>query len=182
MTNAEIVSYLSILIPLGTSLAGAVITFFVYKDRVDSMSKSVDKLSEEMRQIRDKVISCETSLKERAQEQFWQRQSPVSLTPSGEKLLKDSGGHDFVAFNLQELSSKVDDAKPKTAYDVQEQSQKVLQVLRDDDRFNTIKDYAFKEGMALEVIIQVMALYLRDRILAAKGLDVKDIDKDDPNC
>jgi hypothetical protein len=55
-----------------------------------------------------------------------------------------------------------------------------LEALRNDDVFNSVKDYAFREGLDLDIIIQVMAIELRDRILRKKGWNVDDIDKHDP--
>jgi hypothetical protein len=57
--------YANVFIPLAVSLITGIATFFVYREKVSRLEKDVGKLHDEVRDIRDKVIACETSLKER---------------------------------------------------------------------------------------------------------------------
>lgn len=162
------------------SVGGVIVNHFIYREKVNSLEKTMEKVSSEVKELRDKTIACETSLKEREREAYIKRKSPLALTDSGEKLLKDSGGDVFVNENFSLLNQKVEDHIPKTAYDVQELSQQVITWLKSEDVFNSIKDYAFKTGLPLEIIIEVMGIYLRDKILLEKGWNVKDIDRQTP--
>ena len=180
--------YGSIIIPAAIALVGGYITYVVsltvYKEKTNALEKNTEEIKRELKELRDKVIVCETCLKERDKldmSRFFQVKSPVSLTNEGVDLLNDSGGKVFITENFKELYQKVEESTPKTAYDVQELSKTVIKSYTEDDRFNEIKDYAFKEGMNLDTIIMVMGIELRDTVLKKKSWNVSDIDKHDPS-
>jgi len=129
----------------------------------------------EVREIRDKVIACETSLKER--EPLGKRKSPLALSERGVRFIKDSGGEKFVEDNFDELYEAVEKLEPKTAYDVQEDSKKVVESLREDERLNPLKEWLFKDGSTLEDLFFVMSICLRDKVLIKKNWNVEDIDQ-----
>ncbi len=174
---------------IAVSIAGVLLSGFVsfvvanirigeYKGKVDTHHVDISEIKKEQKEVRDKVISCETSLRER--EPLGKRKSPISLTDRGNKVLNESGGKKFIDDNLSEFSSKVEAKEPKTSYDVQEISKEVISGLQNDDRVNPLKDYLFKEGMEIDDIIFVLGIYLRDRILEQKHWKVEDIDAHDP--
>ncbi|MDR1146897.1 MAG: hypothetical protein LBK71_12300 [Verrucomicrobiales bacterium] len=124
--------------------------------------------------IRERLTACETSLKER--EPLLRKKSPVSLTDRGQEFLKNSGSAKFVDENFGELLEKINGLTPKTAYDVQENARKVIELMRDDDRLNDIKEFLFKDGSSLDDAVSVMGIYLRDKVLKQKDWNVADID------
>ena len=172
--------YADIFIPLAVSAIGALISFYVYKSKVDRLETDVKEVKIEIREIRDKVISCETSLRERAP--LKKAKSPVSLTERGDKVLGESGGRFFVETNYEELKKSVEDQNPNNPYDIQEVSHKVSMELKTDPRINTIKDYAFKEGLELDDILDIMGIYLRDKILKDRNISVEAIDGHTPKA
>ena len=144
--------------------------------RLDNLDKDNDSCKQQAREVKNKVIACETSLKER--EPLTKKKSPVSLTERGVAFLKNSGGEKFVEDNFTELLKKVEAKEPKTAYDVQETSKEVIASLQEDERLNPLKDFLYKDGSPLEDLVTVMGVCLRDKILAHKKWEVKDIDTD----
>jgi len=179
-TSDFFAQYANVIIPLAVSLITAIATFFVYKEKVSNLEKEVDKLRTEVKEIRDKAIACETSLRER--EPLARRKSPVSLTDRGTSVLQDSGAKKFINDNFEELMRKVNESNPQTSYDVQERAREIVESLSNDVRINTMKDYLFKEGMDFSDLALVMGIYLRDKILENKGWKTEDIDKYDPNA
>ena len=175
MENNAWVQYANVFIPLGVSVIAAIGTFLVYKSKVDRVEKDLKEVEIEIKGIRDKVVACETSLKER--EPLTRKKSPVTLTDRGNKILAESGGKKFVDDNYAELKKNVEDINPQTSYDIQEISHTIIERLKDDARINGIKDYLFKEGMQLSEIVDVLGIYLRDKILEERGIAVEDIDK-----
>lgn len=171
--------YADVIIPMIVSLITGIATFFVYKEKVCNLEKEVNLLRSEVKEIRDKVIACETSLKER--EPLTKRKSPVDLTERGTKVLNESGGKTFIDNNYEELKRKVEDKTPKTSYDYQEASKEIVQTLKEDERINGIKEYLFKEGMEIQDIMDVLGLYLRNLILAEKNISTDDIDTTTPH-
>lgn len=173
------VQYVNIIIPLVISVVSAIITFMVYKSKVDRLESDMKDIKEEMKQVRDKAVACEATQK--ANEPYIKRKSPLSLTDRGNKLLENSGGKRFVDENFENLNKLVDAKGSKTPYDVQESSKIVLEEMQGDDKFDSLKEYLFKEGIEIENLIVVMGIYLRDKILEGRGWSVADVDKHDPS-
>lgn len=175
---------------LVVSIAGVVISALIsfliasirigeYKGKVDRAGTDITDIRGEQKIIRDKVIACETSLKER--EPLGRRKSPVGLTDRGNKVLNDSGGKDFVDKNFEELSKKVEEKNPKTSYDIQEASKLIFDEMKDDTKINPMKEYLFKDGLEFKDLVFVLGTYLRDKILESKKWAMEDIDKYDPS-
>lgn len=167
---------------LAISVLGTLLTAFFYlgsyKEKVNHLEKESESNKKCLQEVRDKVISCETSLKERGP--LTKRESPVSLTERGAKFLTESGGKKFIDEYYIALRAKVEGRGPKTSYDIQEESRNVLKEESEDENFSPLKEYLFKEGLELSDLITVMGIYLRDRILKDKGIDLKDIDEHTP--
>lgn len=146
--------------------------------RVLHLEEDNKELKRELREVRDKAIACETSLKER--EPLTRKRSPVSLSDRGTSLLNDSHGRKFVDENFDELYNSVKTKTPKTAYDIQEYAKEIIESLRNDDRLNPAKDFLFKDGSTLDEWITVTAIYLRDKILEKEKMTQEDVDKKTP--
>jgi hypothetical protein len=102
--------------------------------------------------------------------------SPRTLTNAGKGLLEMSYGQTTVDDNLDFLVDKIINLNPKTAYDVEELSMKVLLSNTGETFFNSIKDFIYyapeeieiagsKIKIELNAVIRVMSLYLRDEYL-----------------
>lgn len=97
--------------------------------------------------------------------------SPLQPTEFGLELLKKSGMEGYVKTNRESLIKKVKEKlkerlkKDYTAYDVQEQSIKLMIELKDTNLLNTIKEFAFKNGIDIEIILRLGGLMLRDEFL-----------------
>ncbi|MEE9441513.1 MAG: hypothetical protein V3V99_02455 [candidate division Zixibacteria bacterium] len=172
--------------PIVVSIAGVVISALIallissfrigiYKNKVDNACDDLKEVKTELREVRDMAVSCTTSLKER--EPLVSRGSPIDLSDRGKIVLADSGGKKFIDENFEEFKSKLEMTHPETAYDVQEAAKLVIEGIKDDKRLNFIKDYLFREGMAIEDMIIVLGIYLRNKVLEEKGLDFNEIDK-----
>lgn len=72
----------------------------------------------------------------------------------------------------------------KTPYDMQQFC--IENVSVDPERFlseeslNRVKGYAFAKGQPLQLYLRVIGLLIRDRMLAAKGIELSEIDKTAP--
>lgn len=151
-----------------------------YINKVETLENTVGKdehcgLRKTVGEMRDKVITCETLLNNKGP--LTQKKSPVSLTDRGTFFLNASGGKKFIDDHFEELLAKVEEKSPRTAYDVQELSKEVIASLKEDDRLIPLKEFLFKDGSTLSDLIEVMGVYLRDKVLTHKNLNVQDIDK-----
>ncbi|OGH93225.1 MAG: hypothetical protein A2563_01300 [Candidatus Magasanikbacteria bacterium RIFOXYD1_FULL_40_23] len=154
-----------------------------YAQIADDLKAKVGEIEKEIKLLTTNITQCSTKIDERtlsAATALTKRKSPISLTDFGDALLKKSGSDKFVLENQSELVEKIKVTNPKSAYDVQEASKKVIKDMVDEDKFISLKDYAFKEGIELENIILVMSIFLRDVALPLLGYKPEDIDKDDP--
>jgi hypothetical protein len=100
-----------------------------------------------------------------------ERKSPLGLTEQGLMMLNDSDGKHYIDTNKGDLVHEITLLHPKTAYDVQELSKKVLEQRSNDDGFIPIKNFAYKNGADLSDIINAMRLYLRDIALSKLSID-----------
>ena len=119
----------------------------------------------------EKTIECIPNMRERLARveeskanisDYIQFKKPLSLTDKGKSVLYESDGHNFIKKNKQALLDEIKSKKPKTAYDVQTFSEEVINGKINLEGFNLIKNYAFKEGIELGIIIKIMGIYLRD--------------------
>jgi hypothetical protein len=175
---------ISIVLSAAAGFFSAVYKSGKYIQIIEDLKERVAKNEEELKNQNKLLIECSIKIEERtssASSFYTKRKSPVSLNDKGEELLKKSGADKFVLQNEQELIQKIKEQNPKTAFDVQEISKKVVESLANDERFNTFKDFVYKEGINLEPIFTVMSIYLRDIALPLLGFDYTQIDKTDPS-
>lgn len=179
MDSAVYMNIVGVLMSGLVSFIVASVYIGTYKNKVDTNCNDISEIKKEQKEIRDKVISCETSLKER--EPYTKRKSPISLTERGQELLNNSGGRGFIEGQFEKLLSEIEAKDPKTAYDIQEFSRQAIDAMSDDNLFNPLKEFLFKEGIDLADLVNVMGIDLRDRVLVRKNWKTADIDKYDPN-
>lgn len=155
-----------------------------YIQVIKDLKERINKNESEIKEQSKLLIECSTKIDERTSNlaaSYMTRKSPVALNDKGEELLKRSKADKFVLVNESELVKKIEASAPKTAYDVQEIAKKVVKSLENDERFNSFKDFAYKEGIDLEPIFTVMSIYLRDIALPLLGFDYAQIDQTDPS-
>jgi len=171
---------LSWLVPLLVSAASGLVTFYstqrLLQQRLERLEDDMKDIKSQSRELRDKVIACETILKERGP--VVQSHSPLSLTERGQAMLEDSGGRDYIEKHLKQLIAEIRKRKPKSAYDVQVEAKLVIEGRTGSEDFIPLKDYLFLEGATLEELVQVLGIELRDRALPELGFDVTELDKD----
>jgi len=184
MTTAQMVGIIISVVLGGVSgLFAALYKLGRYTQIVDDLKNEVSSLKSEFKELSKDLNTCSTKLEERTSrgaDAYTKRKSPISLNEKGEELLKRSGIDKFVLENQSDLVGKIKEKTPKTAYDVQVFSKNIVEAIYTDDKFNPFKDFAFKEGLDIEVIFTVMSLYLRDIALPLLGFSYDQLDKTDP--
>ncbi|MFY9484022.1 MAG: hypothetical protein WAP74_00150 [Patescibacteria group bacterium] len=93
--------------------------------------------------------------------------SPLQPTELGVKYIKDSGLEKILDDKKEHLFGQLENMLPPNypEYDVQEAARRLMLSLKDELFIRPVKDYAFKEGKEIEVILGVGALWLRDDFL-----------------
>ncbi len=107
--------------------------------------------------------------------------SPLRLLDKGVFVLKESGMQTWVDGNTDFLEKQCGDFCNTSAYEIQEQIFDLFDNLKlDADVDKKFKDYAYKEGMNVETIYRIGAIYFRDICLKKCHLDPADIDASKP--
>lgn len=144
--------------------------------KLDSIDSSINSLNGSFNNLvvylKGKDGSMDISL--------FRSRSPIALTELGERVLNAIGGKEFVDNNIELLIKEMDAHGIKTALDSQTFAPIIINKISNQDNFNKIKDYAFKnpyykenENTEREIripldmgtITNVMGIYLRDKYL-----------------
>lgn len=93
--------------------------------------------------------------------------SPLHVTEYGNTLLKESGFYDVLKDNHEELVAMVKERHPKTNYDIQQRSIEVVEDMleSDDEMAFCLKEYAFNNGVNLDIIAFPAGIALRDEVM-----------------
>lgn len=89
--------------------------------------------------------------------------SPISLTATGERLLRDSGLKSYIDHRRDELTARLRAHAPVDLYSVQESAFRLLAGIDLDDPFaRHLKKFAYRNGASTDLLRRVGAIYLRD--------------------
>ena len=106
--------------------------------------------------------------------------SPRKLSPIGEMIYKEIDGDTFLNENEIRLFQYIDDMKPRVALDVEMYAFSACRSLSGLPVFDRLKDYIFnradidsengKISLSIAVVCEVLAIPLRDRYMASRGI------------
>ena len=104
------------------------------------------------------------------------QQSPLALTETGEKVLEESGGKEYLENNKDRLIEEF--SETKSAFDIQEKAKDIIKQEMGKDTFEKIKEYLFQEGKSARDIELVMGLQLRNMVLKNRGIPIQQDDSE----
>ncbi|MFA6097540.1 MAG: hypothetical protein WC788_08025 [Candidatus Paceibacterota bacterium] len=103
--------------------------------------------------------------------------SPLKLTDWGESLMEKSGFSGIMSDKIKRdyLVKLVRAKDPKTNYDIQQYSMDLMSELAEvnDPVAIPLKEYSYKEGLNLEIILNSAGLVLRDEVMKELKFDDK---------
>ena len=109
--------------------------------------------------------------------------SPRKLSPIGEMIYKEIDGDTFLNENEIRLFQYIDDMKPRVALDVEMYAFSACRSLSGLPVFDRLKDYIFnradidgengKISLSIAIVCEVLAIPLRDRYMASRGIKAK---------
>lgn len=93
--------------------------------------------------------------------------SPLKLTEYGRKLIDESGFEKILTECRDDLVQQVRDTNPTTNYDIQAHAREIIEKLLegDDVRLKPLKDYAFNNGLPVDIFIPPAGIVLRDEVM-----------------
>ena len=130
-TNDFLTQYMPIIAPLIISSIAFLLTMHTNNKLNEAKLKNIegfiDESRKENKELRDKVIACEAILKERGPTVT--RQSPLSLTERGKKILNDSSGKTFIDEYLNEFIEKIKEKNSKICL---RRSRRIYECIKND--------------------------------------------------
>ena len=140
---------------LGTLIALA----YYANGRLTRLETNFDWLADA---VRDLIIKTE-NLSAKA----FEIGSPVSLTATGERLLRDSGLKSYIDHRKDELTIRLRARAPFDLYSIQESAFRLFDRIPLDDPFaRHLNKFAYRNGTSTDLLRRVAAIYLRDIALA----------------
>ena len=89
--------------------------------------------------------------------------SPISLTATGEQLLRDSGFKSYIDLRREELTTQLRAHAPFDLYTIQESAFRLLDHISFDDSFaRHLNKFAYGNGVSTDLLRRIGAIYLRD--------------------
>ena len=93
--------------------------------------------------------------------------SPISLTATGEQLLRDSGLKSYIDHRRDNLTAQLRARAPFDLYTVQESAFRLFDRISLDDPFaRHLNKFAYRNGTSTDLLRRVGAIYLRDIAVA----------------
>jgi hypothetical protein len=93
--------------------------------------------------------------------------SPISLTSTGEQLLRDSGLKSYIDRNKDDLTIRLRARAPFDLYTVQESAFRLFDRISLDESFTrNLNKFAYRNGTSTDLLRRVGAIYLRDIAVA----------------
>jgi len=136
-----------------------------YQEKVDSLKEDKDKHSKKIDTLKtdvDQLLEFKVQTQKFIDNKLFQSNSPLTLTPLGEKLVKESGFKVIFGNVKDDLLNKLEKQNPKTKYDTQEKSRALLDGLLEYEAFKPIKTYAFNTGQDYAQILRAGSILLRN--------------------
>lgn len=174
---------------LGFKAGGGVFFWKSSKANIDSLQSDMQSVKADVGSIsRDMAV-----LKERVKWIFTivspdsavKSSSPAHLTKSGNDIVAALGAESVVRQNLDKLRQLVDEKNPQNAYDLQQACLVITENLVDlnilsAEQLEIAKEKSFAYGIPLDNALLVVAVLLRDILIAEKGWTLDDVDKHTP--
>lgn len=150
-----------------------------------TVSGRLARVETDMKWLRDSFRDLRADLKverDNEQAQVFATQSPAMLTDKGKKLLEESGLKNYIDENKENFMDACSEKTDATAYEVQEHIFDLFgEHVFPEDLDRQLKEKAYEEGIGVELIRRIGAIYLRDLCLEEFGKELQDIDKTNPN-
>jgi len=112
-----------------------------------------------------RIIRLENIWDEKLKNVMTQKNSPLTLTPYAEKVLKEIRFDMIFPKIKNDLAKELEGNNLRTAYDVQEMARFIVRQKRDDVIFDELKTEVYKTGNNFDEVIAAIYIPLRDYYL-----------------
>lgn len=93
--------------------------------------------------------------------------SPITLTPAGIRLLEQSGLKSYIEHQREDLVGQLQVSAPFDLYKVQDSAFRLFaRISLDEPFFHRLNKFAFNNGIGIDLLRRIGAVYLRDIAVA----------------
>lgn len=145
-----------------------------FKERFKNMEESLKELKTEIKVLTKRIdvierhldiikgyLVVETGLDVR----LFTSNSPLTLTEKGEKLLDEAEFREVYKENKDWFLDEIRKHGIETESDIDEAAYEVMEYCRDNEKFIDYKEIAYQNGLTTEVLLKVLAIYLREEAI-----------------
>lgn len=175
-------------------LGGVITNFKIFKDDSKGIKDNIETIKESLslkidgvrENLSDKLsgIKATTDLLYEAHLKTVEKHSPVSLTELGKRLAKEIFAEEKINTYWREIKEKMEKNPLTNPYDVQKIAMEIadecFEKIFSIDEQEKIKTSAYKEGLNMLQIYPIIGIFIRDRYLKEKDMEVAEIDKYEP--
>ena len=159
------------------------------KSEHGGLNKTVEKIENNIDEIRKDLSYLKGNFEifKKGIPTFAKSRSPISLTEIGIETAKELNVENMIIRNWENIYKNLEqNISNKNAYDIQEycfyNSAVELDKFISNEDIDFLKKYAYKQGNPLQYYSIIFGILIRDKYLSIKGIDVSEIDENDPNA
>jgi hypothetical protein len=140
--------------------------------QIDDTAKDIDSLKKDSKHLINHVSIMKTHLVTNSglDANLFGPGSPLKLLPNGKKLLNKSKFVSTYNENKDWFVTKVEDYEIISLADLDEACSHILYEFKDTTEFINFKEVSFNNGVTVDVLIKVLAIYLRNELSKELGL------------
>ncbi len=139
-----------------------------FEDIKDSVAELIDRSGNMVTNIT--VIKTHLVDKAGVSAALFQTMSPITLTPSGKKLIQSIGFDKYVDANYEEIFTGFFEGRADTLLKLDDISEAVVEHFFSEGKLPSYANEAFKRGISTDVLLRACALYLRDFMAKKLGI------------
>ncbi|MCY4577027.1 MAG: hypothetical protein OXB96_01155 [Candidatus Kaiserbacteria bacterium] len=130
------------------------------KDCMEKMEKTLKESIDDLKKRFERIENCIIKVSD----------SPIKLTEVGQKVLRESGGLDYLASNKDSLLQEFFDTDDP--FVIQERAVKIIREKMEVGEFVANTEWLYKNGSTTDQVVDAVGTELRDMVFRVKGIDV----------
>lgn len=131
------------------------------KSEMSAIHKSIDRVNTSVTVVKTYLVTDMG-----VNSNLFDASSPLSLQPEGQELLEESGFPTIFSENRTMFVSRVREFPLENPADLDEAAFRVLDSLSSDPLLKDFKVLAYEHGIAVEVVLKICAIYMRDALMS----------------
>jgi len=151
------------------------------KDDIGEIKTDVKELKSQVNEHESRLCVVENNfnINKIIIDKFAPAHSPRKINPLGQQVIKESGIWRIIEKHKNTIDEHFRKHRPTNMYDAQEEMFKVVLTIYNNNQkeFDSVKDYAFKQGLDFNLILFLAGLKLRDEMFPKIGFKVDLLDK-----